>query len=145
MNERHAVKKGLHVISSYRVLQSCIQINIADFPKSCKVPSWPKEWDRWRQIQWRGKLSNADVGEKVRDWEGKDGNMGENLRRKEEMLWMDEWESIPKGDISGTPAKYGPSRNFGSLSLMSWTLTTNSDLGSTGKLVSRSTAWAWRV
>lgn len=48
-------------------------------------------------------------------------------------------------DISGTVAWYGPSGNLGSLSLISWILTMNSDSGSRGLSVSRFRAWARRT
>lgn len=53
--------------------------------------------------------------------------------------------SSPILDISGTDAWYGPSRNFGSLSLMSWIFTMNSDSGSSGRSVRRLRAWARRA
>lgn len=117
------------------------QINIANLPST--LVTWRVREMKTNSLEW--KIITRSEGRVRNRVSVREETGGETLQAGKKNYVMQLEEYIPNGDISGTPAKYGPSLNFGSLSLMSWTLTTNSDLGSTGILVSLSTAWACRV
>lgn len=75
----------------------------------------------------------------------KKSNTSDMHRRQFSFCLPSSSSSSPILDISGTDAWYGPSRNFGSLSLISWIFTMNSDSGSSGRSVRRLRAWARRA